>query len=56
MTALCDLYKRGVINKYDLPILEPLTQSIMSGAGVKEPELAAITRLIAKYQVSSERG
>ena len=52
LTVLCDLYKRGAINKYDLPILEPLVQSAMGGAGVKEPELMTIRRLIAKYQVS----
>ncbi len=53
LAALCDLYKRGAINKYDLPILEPLAQSAMGGAGVKEPELMTIRRLIAKYQVSA---
>ena len=51
LAALRDLYKRGAINKYDLPILEPLAQSAMGGAGVKEPELMTIRRLIAKYQV-----
>ena len=50
LTALCDLHKRGAINKYDLPILEPLVRSAMSGAGVKESELATIRRLIAKYE------
>ena len=53
LAALRDLYKRGAINKYDLPILEPLAQSAMGGAGVKEPELMTIRRLIAKYQVSA---
>ena len=53
LTALCNLYKRGSINKYDMPILEPLAQSAISGAGVKEPDLATIQRLIAKYQVSA---
>lgn len=50
LTALCDLYRRGAINKYDLPILEPLAQNASSGTGVKEVELATITRLIAKYK------
>ena len=50
LTVLCDLYKRGAINKYDLPILEPLAQNASSGTGVKESELATITRLIAKYK------
>lgn len=54
LTVLCDLYKRGVINKYDMPILEPLAQGAISGAGVKGSELVTIRRLIAKYQVSSK--
>ena len=53
LTALCDLYKRGVINKYDMLILEPMAQSAMGGAGVKEQELSTIRRMIAKYQVSA---
>ena len=50
LTALRDLYRRGAINKYDLPILEPLAQDAISGAGVVESDLATITRLIDKYE------
>ena len=50
LTALRSLYRRGAINKYDMPILEPLAQSSISGAGVKESDLATITRLIEKYE------
>ncbi len=49
LTELCRLYERGVINKYDSPVLEPLVRNAISGAGVKEDELAMIKRLIAKY-------
>ena len=51
LATLCDLYKKGAINKYDMPILSPLAQSVIDRAGVKEPELATIRRLIAKYKV-----
>jgi hypothetical protein len=50
LTALRSLYRRGAINKYDMPILEPLAQSSISGAGVKESDLVMITRLIEKYE------
>ena len=46
---LLRLHERGAINKYDAPVLEPIVQSIRSGSGVKEDELATIKRLIAKY-------
>ena len=49
LAALLRLHERGVVNKYDGSVLEPLVQSVRSGAGVKESELATIKRLIAKY-------
>lgn len=50
LTTLCGLYKNNSINKYDLPILEPLARAVAGGAGVKECELVTIERLIAKYE------
>lgn len=49
LMTLLRLHEGGTINKYDAPVLEPLVQSIRAGAGVKDAELAAIKRLIAKY-------
>ena len=50
LTALCDFYKNGAINKYDLPVLEPFARAVAGGAGVKESELVTIERLIGKYE------
>ena len=50
LTALCDLYKRGAINKYDLPVLEPMARAALGGAGIKETELETVKRLTAKYE------
>ena len=50
LATLCKLFRQGAINKYDLPILAPLAQSAIDKVGVKENELATITRLIAKYK------
>lgn len=49
LMTLLRLHEGGAINKYDAPVLEPLVQSIRAGGGVKDAELAAIKRLIAKY-------
>ena len=49
LTELCRLYERGVINKYDAPVLAPLVRNVSAGVGVKESELVTIKRLIAKY-------
>ena len=46
---LLRLHERGVINKYDAPVLVPLVHNISTGSGVKEAELETIKRLIAKY-------
>jgi hypothetical protein len=50
LITLCELYKNGIINKYDLPILEPFARAVADGVGVKETELATIKRLIEKYE------
>ena len=49
LTELCRLHERGVINKYDSPVLAPLVRNVNAGVGVKESELVTIKRLIAKY-------
>ena len=37
-----------------LLIIEPLAQSAISGAGVKETDLETVKRLIAKYQMCAK--
>jgi hypothetical protein len=50
LSKLLRLHERGLINKYDAPVLRPIVSNVIYGVGVKDDELALVHRLIAKYE------
>jgi hypothetical protein len=50
LSKLLRLHERGLINKYDAPVLQPIVSNVIDGVGVKDDELALVHRLIAKYE------
>ena len=49
LDKLRHLHEKGMINKYDAPILIPFAGKVIAGEGVKEEELARIVSLVSRY-------
>ena len=49
LDKLCQLHEKGMINKYDAPVLGPFVKMAIAGEGVKEEDLAKIKTLVSRY-------